>query len=113
MKTRDIENFEYCSRIAQELEEYYNGDITNEDGEQLSLYDYFSDILDYEYTIDSRLEYKAIKLYVTLGGPTVWIDTNTNTIELRWANEKASYYLKSEIADAIDEIWEEFYNCSK
>ena len=105
------ENFEYCKRIAEELEQYYNGDITTEDGETASLYDYFSDVLDYEYIINSDLSYKAVKVYVTLGGPTVWIDTYHNTIELRWANESASYMLDNDVVTEIDNIFEEYYNC--
>ena len=105
------ENFEYCSRIAQELEQYYNGEIMDDEtGEQLSLYDYFNDVLDFEFVIDSRLEYKAIKIYVALGGPSVWIDTHTKTIELRWWNENATYHLNNDIVDEIDNIWDEYYN---
>lgn len=110
---RNKENFDYCKRIAEELMQHYNGEITNEDNEQLSLYDYFSDILDVEYIINSDLTYSAVKIYVTLGGPTVWIDTYTKSVELRWANESASYYLPSELVDEIDSIWEEYYNSCK
>lgn len=108
------ENFDYCKRVAEELEQYYNGEIIDEEtGETLSLYDYFSDVLDVEYIINSDLSYKAIKIYVTLGGPTVWIDTYYGAIELRWANEQARYYLLSDVVDEINNIWEEYYNNMK
>lgn len=110
MKTREQENREYCKRIVEELEQHYNGEIKTDDGETVSLYDYFSDVLDYNYIINSDLSYKAVKVYVALGGPTVWIDTYTKSVELRWANEQASYHLTSEIVDEIDAIWEEYYN---
>ena len=103
----------YCKRIVEELEQHYNGELTTEEGEPLTLYDYFSDVLDFEYIINSDLSYKAVKVYVTLGGPTVWIDTYTKSVELRWANEQASYYLTSDIVDEIYAIWEEYYNCCK
>ena len=111
---RNQENFEYCKRVAEELEQYINGEVTDEEtGEELSLYDYFSDVLDVEYIINSKLEYSAVKVYVTLGGPTVWIDTYTGSIELRWANEKASYFLTSDTIDSINDYWEDYYNCCK
>ena len=113
MKTRNEENFEYCKRIAEELEQHYNGEITTDEGETVSLYDYFSDVLDFEYIINSDLSYKAVKVYVTLGGPTVWVDTYNKTVELRWANESANYYLPSCLVDEIDAIWEEYYNCCR
>lgn len=52
------ENKQYCKRIVNELESIYNGEITNEDGDAVTLYDYIADTLDFEYTIDSRREYK-------------------------------------------------------
>lgn len=111
MEKRNQENFEYVSRIAEELEQYYSGEIVDEEtGEELSLYDYFSDVLEINYIVNGDLTYSGAKIYITLGGPTVWIDTCTGTIELRWANENATYYLYSEIVDAIDEIWNEYYN---
>lgn len=106
-----LENREYCKRIVEELEQYYNGEIFDEEtGEQLSLYDYFSNVLDVEYIINNDLSYKAVKVYITLGGPTVWIDTYTGSVELRWATESASYYLLSDVITEIDNIWEECYN---
>lgn len=108
---RNQENFEYCKRIADELEQYINGEITDEEtGETLSLYDYFSDVLDFEFIINSNFTYSAVKVYVTLGGPTVWIDTYSGSVELRWANEKSCYYLTSDIIDEINDYFEEYYN---
>lgn len=108
------ENFEYCKRVAEELKQYINGEIIDEEtGEELALCDYFSDILDIEYIINQDLTYSAVKVYVTLGGPTVWIDTYTGAVELRWANEKASYFLLSDTIDAVNNYFEEYYNCMK
>lgn len=105
------EYFEYCKRVAEELEQYINGEITDEEtGEELSLYDYFEDVLDFEFIINSDLTYKAVKVYVTLGGPTVWIDTYTACVELRWGSDYASHYLLSDTVNAIDEYFEEYYN---
>ena len=110
-KQRNNENFEYCKRVVEELRQYIDGEITNDDGDQLNIYDYMSDILDFNIMLDSRLEYTACKVYVALGGPTVWIDTYTGTVEIRWANESASYYLDYDIIDEINDYFEEFYNC--
>ena len=37
---------EYAKHVAEEIEAYYN-DTINEDGEEVSLYDYVADALDY------------------------------------------------------------------
>ena len=111
---RENENFEYCKRIAEELEQYINGELTDDEtGETLSLYDYFSDILDVEYIINSQFEFSAVKIYVTLGGPTVWIDTYYGTIELRWANEESRYFLTDDVIDAVNNYFEEYYKSCK
>ena len=44
---------EYAKRVAEEIEAYYNGTV-NEDGEEVSLYDYFADALDYEVILTSK-----------------------------------------------------------
>lgn len=111
---KNQENFEYCKRVAEELEQYINGEITDEEtGEELTLCDYFSDILDFEYIINRDMSYSAVKVYVTLGGPTVWIDTYSGTVELRWANEESRYFLTSDIIDAVDDYFEEYYDCCR
>ena len=150
--TNNEENYNYCKRVAKELEAYASGDycrcntcgeifkeeeITEKEAtitatndqeytteekicpecdaylnsvDPLSLYDYFEDFLDVEYIIDSRGNYIGSKIYITLGGPTVWIDTPTSEVKLHWASERASYPIDFDVRDQIDEIFEEFYN---
>jgi hypothetical protein len=105
------ENREYCKRIAEELENIYNGAALNEDGESITLYDYFSDVLDFEYTIDSRKQYKSVCIWVTLGGPNVWIDTSDSCVHLAWGSDRETYLLDYDVRDAIDDIFSEYYNC--
>ena len=105
------ENRDYCKRIADELEAIYNGEQINEDGETTSLYDYFADVLDFEYIITSQKEYKAVRVWVTLGGPNVWIDTERSSVCLAWGSDRAEYALSWDVRDEIDCIFEEYYNC--
>lgn len=106
-----------CENIREELNRLYNADFTDaeieemqENGEPTSLYDYFNDVLDFEYTINRDKTYKAVKIWVTLGGPNICIDTNYNEIKGFWGSDRESAWLPSEIADEIDNIFEEFYN---
>lgn len=137
--TTHDENFEYCKSIATDLEAYENGDVhqcpecgekivfpdgvgdkfkcphcgevnDTDDFDQLSIYDYFDDILDIEYLVDSKKEYKACKICVTWGGPSVYIDTESRAVELYWWGQRASYSLLSSTIDAVDEWAEECYN---
>lgn len=103
------ENREYCKRIAQELETIAAGEVTNDDGEEMSLYDYLSDVLDYEYTIDSQRNYKSSKIWVTLGGPNVWIDTAEKAVKLAWGTDREEYPIGWDVCDEIDAIMAEYW----
>ena len=105
------ENREYCKNIAEELQRIQNGEVLNDDDEPMTLYDYFSDVLDFEYTISSRKEYKSVKIWVGLGGPNVWIDTNDSYIRLAWGSDREEYPLSYYVSEEIDSIFEEYYNC--
>ena len=103
------ENRKYCKNIAEELTAIYNGTTLNEDGEQVTLYDYFSDVLDFEYTVNSDKTYKSVKVWITLGGPNVWIDTADSYVRLAWGTNREEYPLSFYVSEEIDNIFEEFY----
>lgn len=105
------ENRKYLEGIKNELLSIYNGEAENEEGEEMSLYDWFSDVLDYEITLNSMMEYISCKIYVTLGGPNVWIDTAEQEVKLEWGTDRESIWLPSEICEELDSIVEELYNC--
>ena len=105
------ENKEYCKRVVEEIESIYNGAVLNEDGEQMTLYDYFADVLDFEYTITSSKEYKSVKVWITLGGPNVWIDTADASVHLAWGTDREEYPLDYDVSSEIDSIFEEYFNC--
>ena len=107
------ELMDYCNSIFDELNAIYEGRATNDDGEQATFYDYFEDPLDFEYTISSRGEYLGVRVYVTLGGPNVWIDTRRGEIGGAWGTDRADRWLPSEIADQIDDIFREYYEMTK
>ena len=109
-----------CENIREELEQLYNNDWTDEerdqrqeDGEPCDLLDYFSDALDIEYTISSRGDYLGASIWVTIGGPSIWIDTRENEIKGRWGSDAVNIWLPSEISNEIDNIFEEYYNSIK
>ena len=106
-----FENHEYCKRIVEEIEEYAAGKMVDDDGNELSLYDYLNDVLDYEFTIDSQKEHKSAKIWITLGGPNVWIDTAERAVKLAWGTDREKYALDWDVCNEIDEIMREIYEC--
>lgn len=102
---------EYCDRIREELNAIYEGttEEKNDDGEQITLYDYFSDVLDYEYTIGSNGDFLGVRVYVTLGGPNVWIDTRNGVVAGAWGCDREEVWLPAEICEEIDNVFREYY----
>lgn len=103
----NLECYEYCKHIAKEIEAYAAGQIKDDEGETLGLYDWLSDTLDIEYIIDSRLVYKACRIWVTLGGPNVWVDTEEKAINLAWGADRAHYLLDWDTCNELDSIMAE------
>ena len=98
---------EYAKRVAEEIEAYYNGTI-NEDGEEVSLYDYVADALDYEVVLTSQKTVKAVRLYVTLGGPTCWIDTEEHAVICHWGTDQAECSIDWDLYNELEEIIAEY-----
>lgn len=97
--------------------EYYGDDYDTEEGDEerepLTMWDYFDGdgIYDINYVIDANREYKAVRIMVACGGPNIYINTWDRCVELYWWGNDAKAWLPSEICDAIDEVFEEFFNC--
>lgn len=117
-KTTADELHDMCQRVREELQALYDADYSDEEreereesGEACDLYDYFNDVLDYEFAISSRRDMLGVKVWVTLGGPNIWIDTREGYIKGAWGTDRADVWLPSEIADEISTIFEDIYNC--
>ena len=86
------------------------GGKTREDElEQITMYDYFLNTYDMEYVITSNKEYKGVRIWVAVGGPSVWIDTTSKTVNLAWWGERAQCDLYSDACTKIDEYGEAMY----
>ena len=78
--------------------------------EQVSIYDYLSDVLDATYYTTGRNgEYKGVRLLLAYGGPNVYLDTYFRTLELYWWNESATVDLLPNEAEEVDSMWSEMY----
>lgn len=87
------------------------GCVTEYEPEQACVYEYFSDCLDVEYRCGSDRRYRSVRVMVACGGPNIYIDTATKSVELYWWNERASYLLDDDTVEAVDAWAEDFWNC--
>lgn len=117
MSNINKELHDMCMRIREELNRLYEADFTEEEreameenGEAFDLYSYFDDVLDYEFTISSCRDFLGAKIWVTLGGPNIYIDTRAGEIVGHWGTDEARVWLPSEISEEINSIFEEIYS---
>lgn len=87
------------------------GCVSEYEPEQLSIYDYFDDMLDITYITNSQKEYIACRVMVACGGPNIYINTWDRKVELHWWTDHAEYYLTNTVCEAIDDCMEEYFNC--
>ena len=97
---------EYAQNVAVEIESIYNGttEEENDDGEKMSLYDYVADALDFEIILTSTKTVKAVRLYVTLGGPTCYVDTELHAVVCAWGGDREEYSLDWDACDELESM---------
>lgn len=104
----------YARDVRDELEAICSTEWTEDEqdererqGEPRGLYDWLADVLDVEYEISSRGDLLGVRLYVTLGGPTCWIDTRRQCVEASWGTERGWADLDAGICDDLETIYSE------
>lgn len=97
----------YVDNVAKELKDIYNGNQTNDEGEPMTLYDYISDVLDIEYTLNCSKELIGVRLWVTLGGPNIYIDTRAGEVVGHWGTDSARAWVPSEICEEITSYFDD------
>jgi len=71
-------------------------------------YSYLEDALDIEYIISSNGECLGGRILVAFGGPNIWVNTRTNTIEGYWWGDSYHKRFTDEIGvhAALVDLWE-------
>jgi hypothetical protein len=88
------------------MDEWNEGrDIDNEG--EFSAFDYLQNALDIEYIVNGKGEYLGARVLVAFGGPNIWVNTRTQTIEGAWWSDKASASFVDNLGldDALSELW--------
>jgi hypothetical protein len=80
-------------------------DIENEG--EFSAFDYLEDALDIEYTFNSQGQYLGARVLVAFGGPNIWVNTRTGTVEGQWWGDSATASFTDSLGldDALRELW--------
>jgi hypothetical protein len=102
----DKQLLNHVQSIADKLSNGFDGEL-NDDGEQLSAYDYLADALDIQYLVNSDKTYRSGKVLVAFGGPNIWVDTNDNSVRGYWGGDSATVYFDDAIG--LDDCLSELY----
>lgn len=97
--------------IRHDLELAFEGDLKNEDGEPVDLWEYLADGLSLDYRVGPDKSPIACRVWLTLGGPNIWVDTETDSIHGAWGSDREEIYISSELSDAILESMTLDWDC--
>lgn len=126
MTTND-ENQQHVNQIANKLDKIACGALYKdtegeehdcsgmaeipEDWEQESVYDYFEgSVYDFNFILDANRQYRAGRALVAFGGPTIWVDTERESVDLYWWGNEAHAPLSRNATNALDDALEELFN---
>ena len=96
----------HVDAIAKQLTAGFD-DALNDDGEPVSAFDYLADALDIQWVCARDKSYHGARVLVAFGGPNIWINTRTKTVEGHWWGEKA--VAEFEDTAGLDEACEELF----
>lgn len=101
---------EYAQNVAEEIEAIYNGttEEENDDGEKMNLYDYVADALDFSAVVSSQKVVQFVRLYITLGGPTCYVDTELRAVVCVWGGDREEYPLDWDVCNELESIIAEY-----
>jgi hypothetical protein len=101
---------EYAQNVAEEIEAIYNSttEEENDDGEKMSLYDYVANALDFSAIVSSQKTVDFVRLYITLGGPTCYVDTELHAVVCAWGGDREEYPLSWDACDELEDIIAEY-----
>ena len=101
-----------CKNIADDIS---NPKISKDDGgeaiELQTAHEWMEDVYDIEWITYQDGRYKAARLLVAGGGPNIWVNLQTNTVDGYWASDRFSWGFVDNIG--LDEYLEELHASSK
>ena len=95
-----------CKNIAEDITA---GNPDDKDSKTASAW--MEDVYDIEWITYQDGRYKAARLLVAGGGPNIWVNLQTNTVDGYWASDRFSWGFVDNIG--LDEYLEELHASSK
>jgi hypothetical protein len=104
MQTNTVRKSETCEEQLRRMCKNIAEDITA--GKE-NAHEWMEDVYDIEWITYQNHSYKAARLLVAGGGPNIWVNLQTNTVDGYWASDKVSWGFVDNIG--LDDYLEEIY----
>ena len=106
-----------CKTIADDITEKaitryngYEGAAEHDESDEGTLSSRFMDhVYDIEWITRNDHTYKAARLLVAGGGPNIWVNLQTNTVDGYWGTDKVQWGFIDNIG--LDDYLEELHSC--
>ena len=74
----------------------------------------FENVLDFKFVITSDMQYRGVVITESLGGPTIYTNTDAGEFQAYWGSDAAvRRSIPWMLLDAIDEYYSELYESMK
>ena len=97
-----------CKDITDDIS---NPKISKDDGKEAielqTAHEWMEGVYDIEWITHQDHSYKAARLLVAGGGPNIWVNTQTGTVDGYWGSDKVTWGFVDNIG--LDEYLEEIY----
>ena len=93
-----------CKNIAEEITEG-----KTREGKNVYMQDFMDHVYSKEWITHEDHSYKAARLLVAGGGPNIWVNLMTNTVDGYWGCDKVEHGFVDNIG--LDDYLEEMHGC--
>ena len=99
---------ETCNEKLERMVKNIANDISDENNTMKQLESFMDGVYNIEWITHQDHSYKAARLLVAGGGPNIWVNLQTNTVDGYWGADKRSYGFVDNIGldDYLQELHE-------
>ena len=98
---------ETCNQQLERMVKNIAEDITDENNTMKQLEAFMDGVYNIEWITSQDHSYKAARLLVAGGGPNIWVNLQTNTVDGYWGSDKFSWSFQDNIG--LDEYLQELH----
>jgi len=98
-----------CKNIAEEITEGKAEEYIDQPKVELTADKFMEGVYDIEWITHQDHSYKAARLLVAGGGPNIWVNLLTNTVDGYWGSDKVEHGFMDNIG--LDDYLEEMHGC--